>query len=102
MPPCWAGPPRGIDRSAVPPIFAPVPGSAGRHLRQDGMGRFASTVDYYERCRPGYSRLFFKTVAQSLGLDGRQRLIDLGTGPGLLAIGFAPFVAEVVGVDPEP
>jgi SAM-dependent methyltransferase len=29
-------------------------------------------------------------------------LIDLGTGPGLLALGFAPYAGRVVGVDPEP
>jgi ubiquinone/menaquinone biosynthesis C-methylase UbiE len=29
-------------------------------------------------------------------------LIDLGAGPGLLALGFAPYVGRVVGVDPEP
>jgi ubiquinone/menaquinone biosynthesis C-methylase UbiE len=29
-------------------------------------------------------------------------LIDLGTGPGLLALGFAGYVGRIVGVDPEP
>jgi SAM-dependent methyltransferase len=29
-------------------------------------------------------------------------LVDLGTGPGLLALGFAPHVGRVHGVDPEP
>ena len=29
-------------------------------------------------------------------------MLDLGCGPGLLAVAFAPFVREVVGVDPEP
>ncbi|MBZ6074726.1 class I SAM-dependent methyltransferase [Microvirga puerhi] len=66
------------------------------------MGRFASSAAFYERYRPIYPPAFFSTVSQTLGLDGSQRLIDLGTGPGLLAIGFAPFVTEIVGVDPEP
>ena len=30
------------------------------------------------------------------------RLLDIGTGPGFLAIDFAPYVKEVVGIDPEP
>ena len=35
--------------------------------------------------------------------SGKQHaLIDLGTGPGLLALGFAPYVGRIVGVDPEP
>jgi SAM-dependent methyltransferase len=29
-------------------------------------------------------------------------LLDLGAEPGLLALGLAPFVGEVIGVDPEP
>ena len=66
------------------------------------MGRFDSTVAFYERARQPYGNAFFATVARSLGFDGSQRLLDLGTGPGLLALGFAPFVGEVIGVDPEP
>jgi SAM-dependent methyltransferase len=66
------------------------------------MGRFASTVAYYESARPPYGAAFFAAVAQQLGLDRRQRLLDVGAGPGILAIGFAPFCQEVVGVDPEP
>ena len=66
------------------------------------MGRFDSTVAFYECARPPYGDAFFAKVARSLGFDGSQRLLDLGAGPGLLALGFAPFVAEVIGVDPEP
>ena len=66
------------------------------------MGRFASTVAYYESARPPYGAAFFAGVALELGLDGSQRLLDVGAGPGILAIGFAPFCREVVGVDPEP
>ena len=66
------------------------------------MGRFASTVAYYESARPPYGAAFFAAVAQKLGLDRSQRLLDVGAGPGILAIGFAPYCREVVGVDPEP
>jgi SAM-dependent methyltransferase len=66
------------------------------------MGRFASTVAYYEIARPAYGAEFFAAVARELGWDGGQRLLDVGAGPGLLAIGFAPYCAEAVGVDPEP
>ena len=66
------------------------------------MGRFASTVAYYERSRPPYGPLFFEAIARRLGFCGTERLLDLGTGPGILALGFAPWVAELVGVDPEP
>ena len=66
------------------------------------MGRFASTASLYEHLRPPYPGEFFRGVAQELGLSKRYALIDLGTGPGLLALGFAPFVGCIVGVDPEP
>jgi SAM-dependent methyltransferase len=66
------------------------------------MGRFATTVPLYERFRPPYPPAFFRTVSTRLGFGKQHRLIDLGTGPGLLALGFAPYVGRIVGVDPEP
>lgn len=67
-----------------------------------GMGRFATTAALYEQFRPPYSPEFFRVVVERLRLGKRHALIDLGTGPGLLALGFAPYVGRVVGVDPEP
>ena len=66
------------------------------------MGRFASTVGLYEELRPPYPAAFFRNAADELELSRQHALIDLGTGPGLLALGFAPHVGRVVGVDPEP
>jgi SAM-dependent methyltransferase len=66
------------------------------------MGRFASTVAYYENARAPYGAAFFVTVARELGFNRSQRLLDVGAGPGILAIGFAPYCGEAVGVDPEP
>jgi len=66
------------------------------------MGRFATTVALYEELRPPYPAEFFRTVAQRLSVGKQHTLIDLGTGPGLLALGFAPYVDRIVGVDPEP
>ena len=65
-------------------------------------GRFASTVDLYVAHRPRYPQAFLDGVARRIGLDGRGRLLDLGCGPGFLAIGFAPEVEEAIGIDPEP
>jgi SAM-dependent methyltransferase len=65
------------------------------------MGRFATTAEFYEQYRPPYPAEFFRAVAQKLKLDKRHALIDLGTGPGVLALGFAPYVGRVTGVDPE-
>lgn len=66
------------------------------------MGRFATTAPLYEQFRPPYPAVFFREVAERLGLKKRQTLIDLGTGPALLALGFAEYVGRVVAVDPEP
>ncbi|WP_280707862.1 class I SAM-dependent methyltransferase [Bradyrhizobium sp. BR13661] len=56
----------------------------------------------YEHLRPPYPREFFRTVAHKLSPTRESSLIDLGTGPGLLALGFGPYVGRVVAVDPEP
>ncbi len=66
------------------------------------MGRFASTVEFYSRYREPYSAQFFAAVARQLAFRGDESLLDIGCGPGLLAIGFAPFVAHCTGLDPEP
>ena len=66
------------------------------------MGRFATTAALYEQFRPPYSPEFFRAVVERLKLGKQHALIDLGTGPGLLALGFAPHVGRIVGVDPEP
>src|SRR6185312_4644820 len=66
------------------------------------MGRFATTAALYEQFRPPYSPEFFRAVVERLRLGKQHALIDLGTGPGLLALGFAPYVARITGVDPEP
>ncbi len=66
------------------------------------MGRFATTAALYEALRPPYPPAFFRSVAGKLALSRQSRLIDLGTGPGVLALGFAPYVGSIIGVDPEP
>src|SRR5450631_2719686 len=40
-------------------------------------------------------------MARRQRLHGHERLIDIGCGPGSLAIGFAPYVGSCVGVDVE-
>jgi ubiquinone/menaquinone biosynthesis C-methylase UbiE len=37
-----------------------------------------------------------------LRLVRRKRVIDVGCGDGRMALGCAPYVSEVVGVDPDP
>ncbi|MGW3199209.1 class I SAM-dependent methyltransferase [Streptomyces sp. NPDC001118] len=62
---------------------------------------FASTAPYY-RYRPGYATELYEELRDLLSLDGTQRALDLGTGPGALALPLSRMVREVVAVDPEP
>ena len=67
------------------------------------MGRFATTASSsMKHLRPPYPPEFFRSGRGDADAAKRHALIDLGTGPGLLALGFAPYVGRVVGVDPEP
>lgn len=65
------------------------------------MGRFESTVAFYDLYREPYPPEFFAEVAGRLRFTGADRLLDIACGPAPLAIGFAPYVGTCVGVDPE-
>jgi ubiquinone/menaquinone biosynthesis C-methylase UbiE len=60
---------------------------------------FAGTAGYYARYRLRYPAAVLDIVAARFGLDGTGRLLDLGTGPGQLAIPLAKHFAEVVASD---
>ena len=51
--------------------------------------RFQTTVPYYARYRLGYPELLIRRVIERAGLKPRDAVMDLGCGPGLLAIPFA-------------
>jgi SAM-dependent methyltransferase len=68
----------------------------------DDLGLFTGTASYYARFRPRYPPELLRLLVEHAGLDGRGRLLDLGSGPGFLAVPLARHVAEVVAVDPEP
>ncbi|MEU6661833.1 class I SAM-dependent methyltransferase [Streptomyces sp. NPDC046821] len=62
---------------------------------------FAGAASYYRRGRLPYASELADVLAQMLELDGRGRLVDVGCGPGTLALGLAHLFREVVGVDPD-
>lgn len=64
------------------------------------MGRFETTVEFYDYREP-YPSVFFDVVAKRLALRLDAALLDIGCGPGNLAIGFAPFVGNCTAIDPE-
>ncbi|MDT0319160.1 class I SAM-dependent methyltransferase [Streptomyces millisiae] len=62
---------------------------------------FAGTAPYYRRGRLPYAPGLAGALAGALRLDGRGRLLDVGCGPGTVALGLAHLFAEIVGVDPD-
>jgi len=62
---------------------------------------YKGSAAYYLRGRPPYSRELRKTLAVECGLDGTGRLLDVGCGPGVLAVELAPLVDEAIGLDPD-
>ena len=65
-------------------------------------GRFRGAARFYTPGRPTYPPLLAARVAALVGGLAQGRVLDLGTGPGFLALDFAARAAEVIGVDPEP
>ncbi len=63
---------------------------------------FRSTAPYYSRYRPAYPPELILRLAEGAALDREARVLDLGCGPGSLAIPLAEFAGHVVAVDAEP
>jgi SAM-dependent methyltransferase len=66
------------------------------------MGLFRSAADYYATYRPWYPEELIARLARAAGLDEGSRVLDLGCGPGHVAVPLAARVGEVVAVDVEP
>lgn len=64
--------------------------------------RFQSTVPFYTRYRLGYPPRLIGRVTELTGMTEGDAVLDLGTGPGLLAIPFAMAGMRVTAADPEP
>jgi cyclopropane fatty-acyl-phospholipid synthase-like methyltransferase len=62
---------------------------------------YRGTAAYYVRGRPPYAQTLAATLAAELGLDGGDRLLDVGCGPGILTIELADCFTHVIGLDPD-
>jgi SAM-dependent methyltransferase len=62
---------------------------------------YRGTAAHYRAGRPPYSDELEATLAEIVGLDGKGRLLDVGCGPGILAMRLATFFEDVVGLEPD-
>lgn len=62
---------------------------------------FAGSAPYYARGRIPYPAGLHDALASMVDLAGRPRLLDVGCGPGTVALALADLFDEVVGVDPD-
>jgi ubiquinone/menaquinone biosynthesis C-methylase UbiE len=54
------------------------------------------------RGRLAYPERLIERVVSLTGLSGEDAVLDLGCGPGFLAVAFARYAGRVFGMDPEP
>jgi SAM-dependent methyltransferase len=64
--------------------------------------RFRTAAQHYLQGRPAYAAGLIRRVVERCALRTIHRVLDLGCGPGQLALAFAPFAGQVLGLDPEP
>ncbi|WP_405656346.1 class I SAM-dependent methyltransferase [Streptomyces sp. RK9] len=62
---------------------------------------FSGTAAYYARGRLPYAPGLAQALGDVLRLDGQGRLLDVGCGPGTVALTLVELFREVVGVDPD-
>ena len=63
--------------------------------------RFRKASQFYTTGRPTYPELLIERVAGLTSLQRCQRVLDLGTGPGFLAIAFAAHANHITAIDPS-
>ena len=68
----------------------------------DSPHRFRSTIPFYSRYRLAYPARLIERVIALTGLREGDAVLDLGTGPGLLAVPFAAAGMRVTAADPDP
>ncbi|WP_254075974.1 trans-aconitate 2-methyltransferase [Streptomyces sp. P3] len=63
---------------------------------------FAGTSSYYRRFRPGIPNDLAALLDQAAPTGSPRRLVDIGTGPGLVVRALLPYFDDLFAVDAEP
>ncbi|MGW4991692.1 class I SAM-dependent methyltransferase [Streptomyces mirabilis] len=66
------------------------------------MNVFAGTSTYYRRFRPGIPVAIAVLLDQAAPTASPRRLLDIGTGPGLVVHALLPYFDDLFAVDAEP
>lgn len=64
--------------------------------------RFTSAITHYIAGRPQYSARLLAKLAAAAQLGPRSRVLDLGCGPGTLAIPFSCYCGTLIAIDIDP
>ena len=62
---------------------------------------YAGSDGYYTLGRVPYPPAVAETLVAGLGLDGSDRVLDVGCGPGSLTLLLAPYFTQAIGVDAD-
>jgi SAM-dependent methyltransferase len=62
---------------------------------------YSGSARFYLKGRLPYAPAMARAIARELELDGRGRLLDVGCGPGIVALDLASLFEEVVGIDAD-
>jgi SAM-dependent methyltransferase len=63
--------------------------------------QFSGSAPFYLLGRPPYSAHLGELLAAELGLDGTGRLLDVGSGPGTVALQLGPLFEHVTILEPD-
>jgi SAM-dependent methyltransferase len=85
-----------------PPLSTETPPAPDPAVIPFEKRRFRTAAGHYLQGRPAYAPALIDRLVQLTSLGRDARVLDLGCGPGQLALALAPHAGEVVAVDPEP
>ena len=92
----------------LPACLRPERGRGGQtvHVSEAGWSwdpsLYAGSAAYYVQGRVPYTQELVDALVAELTLDGSGRLLDVGCGPGSLALLLAPLFEHATGLDADP